>query len=411
MSERAEILFICGVFAKENETEVIGWSKKSVEFSANQMQLKLIEGLKKEAHTQVVSAPFIGHYPNQSKCIYFKNFRNRQNICDYVSFNNIWGIKNLSRANAIKKRIHDFINLRDCKKLIIVFSAHDPFLSAAVYAKKCDPSIKVCFVVPDLPQYMNLETGKKPIYNFLKKYDIKSIKKHMRCVDSSVVLTSYMAKELELDQKPYIIEEGVIDILPEKSKYESIGDEKEHSTINIVYAGKLYFRFGMQQLIEAFSKIDDENYRLILCGNGDAVCFINKTAEKDKRIILTGQISPDEVKEYIKKADVLINPRPNNEEYTKYSFPSKDIEYLLSGHAVAAYMLDGMPKCYKDFIYEIQSGAYDANEIKSAIMRAAAASEEEKREKYLKFIEYASKNLLATEIAKKIIKMNFGQEE
>lgn len=32
-----DVLFLCGVFAKENEVEVIAQAKKSVEFSANQM--------------------------------------------------------------------------------------------------------------------------------------------------------------------------------------------------------------------------------------------------------------------------------------------------------------------------------------------------------------------------------------
>lgn len=66
-----DVLFLCGVFAKENEVEVIAQAKKSVEFSANQMQLKLIRGLKEAANTQVISAPFIGHYPNQSRSLYF----------------------------------------------------------------------------------------------------------------------------------------------------------------------------------------------------------------------------------------------------------------------------------------------------------------------------------------------------
>ena len=71
-----DVLFLCGVFAKENEAEVIAQAKKSVEFSANQMQLKLISGLKEVADTQVISAPFIGHYPNQSHSLQFSGFTN-----------------------------------------------------------------------------------------------------------------------------------------------------------------------------------------------------------------------------------------------------------------------------------------------------------------------------------------------
>lgn len=102
------ILLLCGVFAKENEAEVIAQAKKSVEFSANQMQLKLISGLKEVADTQVISAPFIGHYPNQSHSLQFSGFTNPQHICRYVSFNNIWGFRNLSRAHALKKAVRTF---------------------------------------------------------------------------------------------------------------------------------------------------------------------------------------------------------------------------------------------------------------------------------------------------------------
>ena len=49
------------------------------------------------------------------------------------------------------------------------------------------------------------------------------------------------------------------------------------------------------------------------------------------------------------KSTILINPRTNNEEYTKYSFPSKNLEYLLSGRPTVAYMLDGMPEEYKNY--------------------------------------------------------------
>ena len=38
-----------------------------------------------------------------------------------------------------------------------------------------------------------------------------------------------------------------------------------------------------------------------------------------------------------------VNPRQNNEEFTKYSFPSKTMEYLASGVPVVAYKLDGIP--------------------------------------------------------------------
>lgn len=396
-----KVLLLCGVFAKENEAEVIAQAKKSVEFSANQMQLKLIHGLNKTADTKVISAPFIGHYPNQSSSLYFSGFANSQNLCEYVRFNNIWGLKNLSRAHALKKAVRRFALEDKDEKLIVVYSAHNPFLEAAAYAKKLNPKIKICFIVPDLPQYMNLESNRSFIYDFFKKLDVKSIKKHIKAVDSSVVLTEDMAYALQLNDRPYAVAEGIVDSIPNET---SLASNEE--TINIVYAGKLYFRFGIKLLAEAFSLLKGDNYRLILCGNGDATEYLRKCAIDDSRIILPGQISPAEVQKYISSASVLVNPRPNNEEYTKYSFPSKDIEYLLSGKPTVAFLLDGMPKCYQDFLFTVDQSIDPVCAVLEALKTAVSAPKEEIQKRHTLFLQYASENLLSTAVAEKIIKMN-----
>ena len=399
------VLFLCGVFAKENEDEVIAQAKKSVEFSANQMQLKLIHGFNMVADTQVISAPFLGHYPNQSRSPYFYGFANAQTLCKYVHFNNIWGYRNLSRAHSLKKAVRSFAFAEDDEKLIVVYSAHDPFLAAAAYAKKLDPKIRICFIVPDLPQYMNLEAKRGILYDFFKRFDIKSIRKHVKAVDSSVVLTEAMLPALQLTDRPHIVTEGIVDALPDTLAAD--GCEK---TRNIVYAGKLYFRFGIKSLVKAFSLLKNHDYRLVLCGNGDASEYLQECAAKDPRIILPGQVSPEKAQEYIRSAAVLVNPRPNNESYTKYSFPSKDIEYLLSGKPTVAFLLDGMPECYRDFLYVIDQNTEITSAIHDALAAAISTSKGEAEERHTRFLQYAKGNLLASAVAEKIIRMNFKKE-
>ena len=51
-----------------------------------------------------------------------------------------------------------------------------------------------------------------------------------------------------------------------------------------------------------------------------------------------------------KKATVLVNPRTNQGEYTKYSFPSKTMEYMASGRPVMMFRLDGIPGEYDPFL-------------------------------------------------------------
>lgn len=405
MCENIKIMFICGAFSKVNEKEVIEQSKKGVEFSANQIQLKFIEAFRHAAPTEVISAPFIGHYPNQSRTLHFHGFTKAQSLCKYVHFNNIWGISNISRTCALKKAVRDFALRESGKKLIVVYSAHYPFLAAAVYAKKLNQEIQVCCIIPDLPQYMNLEQKRGVLYDFFKKLDVKSIEKEMDSVDTSVVLTDAMAHILHLNDRPYIVSEGIVESLPQENSC-----DKQKETVNIVYAGKVYFKFGIKLLLDAFSKFKNTNYRLVICGTGDAAEYVKKCAKEDHRITFTGQLSPDEVQRYINSATVLVNPRPNNEEYTKYSFPSKDIEYLLSGKPTVAFILDGMPDCYRDFIYAADRDKDPVSAIFDALKKAVIAPEEEVRKRHMQFLEYTSKNLLASEIVRKIIEVNFDQE-
>ncbi len=404
------ILFLCGVFANENEAEVKVNAKTSVEFSANLMQIKLIRSFDKICganNLRVISAPFIGAYPNYSRTVRFSGFEKSQDLCEYVRFNNVWGFRNISRAYALKKAVRSFAEKKQKNKIIVVYSVHDPFLSAAAYAKKLDPSIKICLIAPDLPQYMNLESHRGMLYDTFKKIDIASIERHMKKVDTLVVLTDPMACALGVDDRPYIVVEGIVDTaLPNVSNIKC--DVRD--TIDIVYAGKLYDRFGVKTLVDAFSKLNGEHYRLILCGNGDAVGYAKERAATDHRIILKGQISPDEVKRYLARAAVLVNPRPNNEEYTKYSFPSKNIEYLMTGKPVVAYMLDGMPDCYADFIYAIDQNIDPTDALVDALKRALAATDEETSEKYAKFASYAEDRLSAESVAKRIVSLAVGEE-
>ena len=167
-----KVLLLCGVFAKENEKEIIENSKRAVEYSANIFQEKLIEGFEETVEDfSVLSAPFIGAYPIAYKQRVFKGFQEEQNKYKYVHFNNIWGIRNFSRAKSLKTRLQEFIKDLDKEKLIVVYSPHTPFLEAAVYAKKKDPNIKICLIVPDLPQYMNLNKKKSLLYRIGKFFD------------------------------------------------------------------------------------------------------------------------------------------------------------------------------------------------------------------------------------------------
>lgn len=396
-----KVLFIGGVFAEENINEVASKAIGTVEYSANIFQERLIKGFQSNnIDISVVSAPFIGAYPTRSKIIYFSGFKNIQNRYKYVPFLNIWGIRHFSIASSLKKAIYNFaFDYFEGQKLIIVYSAHGPFLEAAMWAKKKDPSIKVCFVSPDLPEYMNLDNSRSKVYDLLKKVDISRMNKLIEQVDTFVLLTEHMKERFHVNERPALVVEGII----EKIENISMKEEQKNDDIKyIVYTGKLNEKFGVRKLIGSFLEFPDIQYRLVLVGDGDCVPYINEIAKKDCRIIYTGQVTPQEAKNWQQKADVLINPRMNNEEYTKYSFPSKTIEYLMTGKPVVAYWLDGMKKKYREFLYIIPENKKNA-EMETIVQ---AINDEYKLDKYSKFRKYAEINLRADSIAYQIIRLN-----
>lgn len=397
-----KIMFLCGYFAKENEQEVSKNTKVAVEYSANIFQDKLIEGLEENGYDfDVISAPFIGAFPNAYKKVFFRGFKEKQSKCKYVKFNNIWGVRNFSRANTLKRCLKDFIKLKDTEKLIITYSAHTPFLSAAVYAKKKDPNIKICLIVPDLPQYINLSEKKSWLYKLGKKFDIKEFNRLNKSVDSYVLLTEAMKEKIDIRNKPYIVVEGVVSRkqLKEMSDRTNL-PQKEKGCKYIVYSGKMYKNFGVKDLLDAFEKTEDPSLRLLLCGSGDLNKYISELSKKDKRIIYKGQVTPEESLAWIKTADLLVNPRKDEGEYTKYSFPSKNIEYLLSGNPVLAYKLAGMPNCYDKFVIVIKSEADMVsffNSLRNNIIKSTY------------YLSYCEENLLSTKVIKNIIKCNCEQ--
>lgn len=391
-----KILLICGVYAEENEQEVLSSTKGYAEQSANIFQRKLIQGIENNnVAFKVISAPFIGAYPMRYTKSKFNGFIEKCSKYEYVPFNNIWGIRNISRARALKKAIKKYFeNETEEEFLILVYCPHTPFLEAATYAKNLKPKSKICLIVPDLPQYMNLNEKGRGLYDFFKRFDIRHMEKHIAKVDSFMLLTEPMKDVLKVSGRPYLVVEGIVD---DNSNWLSQANADSDRTKKIVYTGKMNMKFGIKELVDSFMRIEGSNYRLILCGDGDAREYVEKKAREDERIEYKGMVTSREAKEYINAADVLVNPRPNNEEYTKYSFPSKNVEYLMTGKPVVAFMLDGMPDKYRDFLYEIPAGAQS---FEKELLEAC-----DKPLNKLSFSEYAKKHLESARVIEAIINM------
>ncbi len=395
-----DVLLLCGYFEPKYQEEISKKTKTWVENAANTFQQRLIAGLKaQDINLKVVSAPFIGPWPTAYTDKTFKGFEageSAENV-QYVHFNNIWGYRNISRTVALKKCVKDFIrNSKSEKKAIIVYCPHTPFLEAAVYGKGLDNSVHIHMVVPDLPQYMNLSKKAHPIYDFFKKIDIQKMEKLIAQVDSFMLLTKYMADKLHVGNRPYIVVEGVTDV-------KNLPPEKKEHGKKVAYAGKLVEAFGAKRLVKAFEMIDDPEASLHICGGGELKPYVEEMCQKDSRIHYYGVVPAEKANEILQNADVLVNPRQNDDEYTKYSFPSKNIEYLMTGNAVVAYMLDGIPEIYKDFF--IVPSSCETYSLSEAICFALNESEQAKERKKQEVWRYLAETKEKEAVAERVVSL------
>lgn len=336
-----KLLFICGLYPQNRIDEIKNNSKNFNQDAAEIYQNAIIRGLiDNGVDIDFVTVPFIGAWPR-----YYKRISYAKKNSNEVGFCNVFGIRNISR----------YYNLRNVLKSIdlsqydsvLIYSVHSPFVKIARFLKHIKDDLKIGLFVPDIPEYMNLRKDRSMIYKALKKIDIKSFYKSNYYIDYYILLTEQMSSIVNLANKPYVVLEGFIDETLLPSDY----DEYKSNMKSVVYTGTLNESFGVKTLIEAFMLLNRSDCKLVICGSGDLSDYIKSKSVKLKNIVFLGQISRDEATRIQREAFVLVNPRTGSDEYTRYSFPSKILQYLVTGRPIIAYKLEGIPKEYYDFFY------------------------------------------------------------
>jgi len=384
-------LFLTGLFPKETEKSIISNSIGLPQYAANNLQWNLVYGFDdNNVSLTIFNLIYIGSYPRRYKKIFVKNYSFSHNgkSCDRnIGFCNLPIIKRFSRFHNAKKIIRRWIaKNKDKKKVIFAYAMTDSFDKSLVYAKKIDSNIKTCLIVPDLPQYMNTSAKKSIIYSILKSIDVKKQFNLSKKIDSFVLLTKEMSAFFP--NKPFLVIEG---IATKGRKLEPIVDNWKGKT-KILYAGGLKCKYGIMHLVNAFKLLDSNCYMLIICGDGECKDEIICESKCNKSIVFMGSLSHENVLQLEKISDVLVNPRmEQNEVFTKYSFPSKILEYLSNKKPVVSYKLLGIPDEYDSVLFYPKD--YSEFELSLTIKEAASMSDDEKKryeEKVAKFVESKS---------------------
>jgi glycosyltransferase involved in cell wall biosynthesis len=168
-------------------------------------------------------------------------------------------------------------------------------------------------------------------------------------LDGYVVLTEQMNDVVNPEGKPSLVMEGLVDVR-DADPGDAL-DRTAHPTV--VYSGALRKEYGVETLVQGFQAWDEPTAELVLFGQGSYAPELAEIAEQDRRITYRGLAPRPDLVETRRRAWLLVNPRPADEEFSAYSFPSKVMEYLDSGTAVLTTRVPGMPAEYLDHVLTI----------------------------------------------------------
>ena len=370
-----DILFLGRLFSRENEKEIRAKARVDMQDAANVLQWNLIDGFVANGckDLTVVSYLPIDSWPNHYKDAFVKDEIHQisENVSFHqVGFCNVTKVKQILNKKTCNKSVEKWARAQtDKKKVIVCYTCNNTLMRAIKAAKKANPDITAVQVIADITEFA-ANNNPNIIQRLYIRNQIKTNDKLAKYIDKYVLLTELMKDKLGII-KPHLVMEGIV---PPREKCDNAAPDHIKS---ILYTGSLNKKYGIMELLAAFETIQSSEYRLIICGLGNAEEDIKALADRDSRVDFRGKVVHSEVLKLQSEVTVLVNPRQNNEEFTKYSFPSKTMEYLSSGTPVVAYKLDGIPDEYDEYINYVPDNAPET--LAATIQKVCEMSADERK--------------------------------
>lgn len=372
-NKEQDIVCLTGLFPEEYVDEINKYSLTGVQNAANKLQWGIVKGLDGLGeNVTIFNSIYVGSYPRLYRKIMIPTFHfshgSEKNDIN-IGFINIAGIKVLSRYYTVKRELDKWASVDSGReKVLLIYAMTTPFAQLAGYIKRKYSSIKVIYIIPDLPMYMNVtKVQESAVYRTRKKIEEFLFHRSLKNVDGYVLLTDSMKEWFTTDIN-YTVVEGMATI----DNTIDVDDIKKKK--QILYAGGIKREYGVIDLVSAFSQIDDPEWELVIYGDGTDMESVCEYAKRDVRIKIMGSAPNAVVMKHQREAALLINPR-KNQEMAKYSFPSKTLEYMLSGTPMLGYKLAGIPEEYYDNMFVIQDSE---NGMEEALRKAMDLPETER---------------------------------
>lgn len=338
-----KVLFLGSVIRTE---DCIKYKGPSV--AGNKMQIGLIKGLSNlfVGNLTVFTQVPIGAFPKEKKILMSRGKINLVNsiYAFKIPFVNIFIIKQLFLIiNTLIMIASWSLTNNNEDKVIISFNAF-PYISIPTLLAGKLFKLKTVCVFADPP----IDVVKRGLLgNLAKLIEDRVTKKNIQKFDGLIVLNEKSIEKYAPNSR-YILVDGGFDLADTPTN--ELGGQwltaQKGELVTGVFSGALTEYNGIENLVEAMKFVKSRNFKVEFYGAGPLEEYVKEASKQDNRIILMGNVPNDEMIKRQQAAGVLINPRLVSEPVSMYTFPSKMIEYLLSGTPVATTKLNGLTNEY-----------------------------------------------------------------
>lgn len=349
------VLMLTLMYPNDQLEEVAANTKDKLQNQINNYQRAFVEGiranLKSDEKLDIINCIPVGIFPLQYRKLVLRSGIYDNGTIQQLGCINLPIFKQKCRSVSAKKTIEKWIKKNPNNRTVLVYTQYLPYMTALAKLKRRYSDLKVTVIITDLPNEMGLSSGRKGL---MKKAEYmlgaKSLEL-LRKMDGYILLTEPMAQALQIQNKPYKVIEGLI----LSNEVEQLETSSLPAKPYFLYTGTLERELGILELLRAFELMPE--YELWICGHGGMVDAIKAYGQKCPNIKFWGFVAQKEALTMQANATALLNPRQPTGIFTRYSFPSKTLEYMRSGKPVLCCKLEGIPSDYDQYLQYMPEGA------------------------------------------------------
>ncbi|MBR5524169.1 MAG: glycosyltransferase [Clostridia bacterium] len=329
------------LFCEKSLAAALKNSTCGIQYAPHKFQSNLISGLEQQpgVDLHVINLPPTGSFPIHSKELYSRQYDWAPQRMQ-LSYWNLPFVKHVEQAHKLYAACSSLLKDTDEPAYVVIYSPYPPFLQVCNRLKTRFPHVRCCLILTDpIPGRGDLARFMTP--RAQKKGD--AIIAQTACMDSFVVLTEHLADSVEVGERPYTIVECICNEHQEPAAPTEVGKQK-----TVLYAGTLEKEYGILDMAEAFTYLPDATFRIY--GRGNAEDELKVLSATHSNIEYCGFADQTVIRQEQDACSFLINPRRPTGTFTRYSFPSKTAEYMMSGKPVIMYKLEGVPDEYDPYL-------------------------------------------------------------